>query len=77
MLACNGSDWFAAGVGAGAVAVGFLVWNYRSNLIAIWQKLVAWFKGGEAWALSLEARAKALLDKAAAVRAAVTTAVKS
>jgi hypothetical protein len=43
---------------------GALVWHFKDRLIA-------WYHGGEAFALKLEAQAKALQNKANAVRAAI------
>ena len=59
---------------AGGLALGML---YKTNLVSAWQKLTAWVHGGEAYASSLEAKAKALISKAEAVKSAATTAAKS
>lgn len=60
------------------LAAGLVVGvHYASNIGSAWQKLTAWVHGGEAYAASLDAKAKTLLAKAEAVKAAATTAAKS
>jgi hypothetical protein len=59
---------------AAGIAVGI---HYHDPIVGAWQKVTAWVHGGEAYAASIEAKGKALLSKAEAVKAAATTAAKS
>lgn len=71
----DSADLFAASIGF--VIGGALIWVFKNAMISLWQKIVTWWKGAESYAAVLETKAKALLTKAQAIKAAATTAVKS
>lgn len=71
----DSADLFAALV-AGPFWVA-ATWFLKTPAVNLWQKLVAWWNSAESYAVVLENRAKALLTKAAAIKAAATAAAKS